>query len=184
MKRIEFLQNIFTFYRVHDESGTLLRAYELALTTKYTVDWDKLYEKIIKTAETRTLPVPKYFVDMLPSYKKIEPSKEGLYSGCTVRVNFYGGRWLDFTVVDSDCKTSVGSIIRDFEKIDETGRKYSEIKTIVRYPKEAVLLGDKVFWNINVPNSDKMTDLEREVAESKIQRGLERQIKTIWRSEV
>lgn len=184
MKRLEFLEKIFTFYRVHDDSGTLIRAYDLALSTKYPVDWDRLYTKILKTAETRTLPVPKYFADMLPAYKKVEATKEGLYSGCTIRVNLYGGRSIDFTVVDTECKTSVGSIIRDFEKIDETGRKYSEIKTIVRYPKEAVLLGDKVFWNITVPNSKKMTDLELEMATAKIQRDLERQIKTIYNSEV
>lgn len=66
MTRIEFLKEIFKFFGKNDEE--LLKAYDMALTTKDKIDWDKLYKKVITSVESRYLPAPKWFISLLPNY--------------------------------------------------------------------------------------------------------------------
>jgi hypothetical protein len=66
LTRIEFLKEIFKFFGKNDEE--LLKAYDMALTTKDKIDWDKLYKKVITSVESRYLPAPKWFISLLPNY--------------------------------------------------------------------------------------------------------------------
>ena len=64
MQRSEFIDEIFSFFKCKDED--LKRAYDLAFTVKESIDWDKLYKIVINEAESRYLPVPKWFKDFFP----------------------------------------------------------------------------------------------------------------------
>lgn len=64
MNREEFLRNIFSFFGKNDED--LLRTYDLALTTREQIDWDKLYKKVITEVVSRYLPAPSWFIAMFP----------------------------------------------------------------------------------------------------------------------
>ena len=110
MNRLEFINKIFRFYRTNDENGELARTYDRALSTKYSVNWEELYNHVIKTAETKILPLPKYFVDKLPTYKKIEAIKGCDNLNQTIRVIFQDDNYLDFTTVAFETKTTIESM--------------------------------------------------------------------------
>lgn len=73
MTRLEFLQEIFKFFGKKDDD--LLKTYDIALTTKDNIDWQKLYKKVITEAESRYLPAPKWFLGMMPSFIITEPGQ-------------------------------------------------------------------------------------------------------------
>lgn len=75
MTRLEFLRRIFSFFGKNDEE--LLKTYDVALTTRQSIDWDKLYKKVLTEAESRYLPPPKWFIGMFPSCVKLD---EGCYT--------------------------------------------------------------------------------------------------------
>ncbi len=145
MNRIDFITKIFSFYKVIDENGELKRTYDRALSVKYPVEWAALYEHIIKTAETRILPLPKYFVDKLPQYKK-RSQKDIDDEGCIIRVTLDNGYYYDFTVVSFDTQTTIGSIKKKFTYKDNAGTTKSKIKKIVYYPKGITFIGDTIFY--------------------------------------
>lgn len=61
MERLEFIERIFTLYRVNPENNReLVLIYDDALSTRKPVDWDKLYKSVISTADGG-LPKPGFF---------------------------------------------------------------------------------------------------------------------------
>lgn len=62
MERLEFIEKIFTLYRVNPENNRdLALIYDDAFSTRKPVDWDKLYRMVIASAEGGGLPKPGYF---------------------------------------------------------------------------------------------------------------------------
>ena len=179
MNRIDFISKIFKFYKVIDENGELKRTYDRALSVRYSVDWNALYEHILKTAETRILPLPKYFVDKLLQYKK-RTQTEIADESCIIRVTLDNGYYYDFTVVNFDTKTTLEGIKKRFSYKDENGKIHTKVKKIVRYPRETTFIGDRVYFNVNLPNADKILDLERETAITIKEKELESQIKVLF----
>lgn len=179
MDRMDFINKVFKFYKVIDENGELKRTYDRALSVRYSVDWNALYEYIIKTAETRILPLPKYFVDKLSQFKKINQTL-ATNEGCIIRVILDNGYYYDFTIVNFDCNTTLDKVKKRFADKDENQKLCTRVKKIIRYPKEAVLIGDKVYFNVNLPNADKMTNLERETAATQKEKELKSQIKVLF----
>lgn len=178
MTRTEFIRRIFEFFRIADDNGNLFRTYDLALSYKNQVNWDEFYTYIIKTAANRVLPVPKYFVDLLPSYQ-IKTLSQVADEGCTIRVVFENDKYYDF-VIHPEATTTLKSIIKKHESIDELGRKHSSVKKIIKYPKGTTLLGNKAYFNIHIPNADKLSQKELEYETQKKQIEMESMVKTIW----
>ena len=145
LSRLDFIGKVFKFYKVIDEDGELKRTYDWALSVKYAVDWNALYEHILKSAETRILPLPKYFVDKLSQYKK-RTQTEIADEGCTIRVTLDNGYYYDFTVVSFDTQTTVGNIKKRFTYKDSAGTTKSKIKKIVYYPKGITFIGGTIFY--------------------------------------
>lgn len=145
LSRLDFIGKVFKFYKVIDENGELKLTYDRALSVKYAVDWNALYEHILKSAETRILPLPKYFVDKLSQYKKLTQT-EIADEGCTIRVTLDNGYYYDFTVVSFDTQTTVGNIKKRFTYKDSAGTTKSKIKKIVYYPKGITFIGGTIFY--------------------------------------
>ena len=140
--RSVFINKIFSFYKVVDENNVLKQTYDRALSVKYPVEWAALYEHIIKTAETRILPLPKFFVDKLPLYKKLTQT-EIADEGCIIRVTLDNGYYYDFTVVSFDSKTTLDNIKKRFAYKDENGNYHTKIKKIIRYTKGSTFIGSR-----------------------------------------
>lgn len=179
LSRLDFIGKVFKFYKVIDENGELKRTYDRALSVKYSVDWNALYEHILKTAETRILPLPKYFVDKLSQYKKLTQT-EIADEGCIIRVTLDNGYYYDFTVVSFDTKTTLDSIKKRFSYKDENGNAHTKIKKIVHYPRETSFIGDNVYFNVTLSNAAKMSDAERETAIAIKEKERESQIKVLF----
>lgn len=177
--RSVFINKIFSFYKVVDENNVLKQTYDRALSVKYPVEWAALYEHIIKTAETRILPLPKFFVDKLPLYKK---KSECVIEneGAIIRVILDNDRYYDFTVVSFDTKTTLGSIQKKFSYKDELGAVHTRIKKIIRYPKGTTFIGNSVYFDVDLPNADKMTDAERETTIAIKEAELKKQVKVLF----
>ena len=143
--RSVFINKIFNFYKVVDENNVLKQTYDRALSVKYPVEWAALYEHIIKTAERRILPLPKFFVDKLPLYKKKSESVIE-NEGAIIRVILDNGYYYDFTVVSFDTQTTIESIKKNFTYKDNAGTTKSKIKKIVYYPKGITFIGDTIFY--------------------------------------
>ena len=87
MDRIEFLKEIFNFFRVDAiKNEHLLTQYDLALSTREPIDWQKLYQLTLRETETRTLPTPKWFRDMFYRCQKIEEGVYGTPDGTRIRM--------------------------------------------------------------------------------------------------
>jgi len=61
MNRSDFINEIFKFFKNSDEE--LKKSYDLAFSVKQNINWDKLYQIVLKEAETRYLPSPKWFIE-------------------------------------------------------------------------------------------------------------------------
>ena len=85
MQRKEFIDEIFMFFRCNDEE--LKRAYDLAFTVKDAIDWDKLYRTVINEAESRYLPVPRWFKDKFPRCLKVDAGDYKTADGLKIRCN-------------------------------------------------------------------------------------------------
>lgn len=177
-KRSEFIRCIFDFFRV-ETTENLRVTYDIALTTKYPVDWTAFYKDVVKNAEKRTLPMPKFFVDKLPQYKK-RYALSAVNDGCIIRVIFGDNHYIDFTICDIPTNTTLASLKKKFEYEDEFKQRRTKIKKIIQYPKETTLIGDNIYFNVELSNPDKLTDLEKQMEISKKERELERQIKTLF----
>lgn len=177
--RIDFITKIFSFYKVIDENGELKRTYDRALSVRYPVDWNALYEHVIKTAETRVLPLPKYFVDKLSLYKK-RTLTESADEGSIIRVTLDNGYIYDFAVVSFDTNTTLDRIKKKFSFIDENGFPRTKVKKIVRYPKGTTFIGNSVYFDVDLPNADKMTDAERETTIAIKEAELKEQIRVLF----
>lgn len=145
--RFEFLQAIFLFFRVNDEGGTLFKTYEVALTCKFPVNWQELYLYVIQKVETKTLPLPKFFVDLLPKFEK-RPIEYTADEGSTVRVEFYNGLFYDFYIT-SNAKSSISDVFQKHKR---------SIKSIVHYPKGVLLINNQLCFDTD----DKLEKLKLE----------------------
>lgn len=62
MERLEFIEKVFTLYRVNPENNRdLVLIYDDAFSVNKPIDWDKLYKRVLNTAEGG-LPKPGWFV--------------------------------------------------------------------------------------------------------------------------
>lgn len=177
-KRREFIHYIFEFFGI-EESDSRVSSYDLALTTKYPVDWEAFYKDIIKTTDKKILPMPKYFADKVKAFKKLNNGVR-LGNGCIIRVSLKDGKYYDFAV-DNFCNgTTLNSVKKRYEYKDEKGRLNTRISTIVSYPKETTLMGDSVFFNVNIRKSADMTQEEYERKVSEKEEELKKQVKILF----
>lgn len=126
MERKDFIDAIFSFFKVKDEEQSMYKAYDLALSSgSQYVDWNMLYLKVLKEVESRFLPPPNFFIEQFSACKKrsFNSSKD---DGKIVRVFFKDGRVNDLVVADSSLTIS---------KLKKGPRK-GEIKEIRIYPKQ------------------------------------------------
>lgn len=177
-KRREFIHYIFEFFRI-EESDNLVSTYDIALTTRYQVDWQAFYEDVIKTAEKRVLPMPKFFSDKINQFKKREPAAR-LEGESLIRVELKNGQYYDFTVNNYGDYKTLNDVKKRFEYKDENKQTKTNIKKITRYPKETTLIGKEVFFNVHIPKNANMTDEEREKRIAEKEKELENQVKILF----
>ena len=94
MQRGEFIEQVFMFFKSKDEN--LMRAYDLALTVKECIDWDKLYRIVLNEAESRYLPPPKWFKDFFPRCIKQDAVNYATQDGIKIRINLKDGYKYDY----------------------------------------------------------------------------------------
>lgn len=126
MERKDFIDAIFSFFKVKDEEQSMYKAYDLALSSgSQYVDWNMLYLKVLKEVESRFLPPPKFFIEQFSSCKK-KTFKSSKDDGKIVRVFFKDGRVNDLVVADT------GLTISQLKR----GPRKNEINEIRIYPKQ------------------------------------------------
>jgi hypothetical protein len=178
-KRRDFIHYIFEFFG-KEEKENLVTTYDIALTTKYPVDWEAFYEEVIKSFDKRVLPMPKYFSDKVVQFKKIVQQEARLNNESIIRVELKNGYCYDFTVNNYvDCR-SLSEIRKRFEYKDENKKTKNEIKKITRYPKETTLIGKNVIFNVNLPRKSNMTDEEKENYIAEKEQELKNQVKILF----
>lgn len=102
MTRNEFIEQVFLFFRSKDEE--LKKAYDLAFSVNYQVDWDKLYNLVINEAETRYLPTPKWFKAKFPMCK-VQRNGHNPLEGTNVKITWAEKFLNDKGVVVESIKT-------------------------------------------------------------------------------
>ena len=179
-KRREFIHYIFEFFRT-ESTDILVSTYDLALTTKFPVDWEAFYADVTINADKKTLPMPKFFADKVAQFKKrVITTDTRLANESIVRVILKNNQYYDFTVNNLvDC-TTLKDVKKRFEYKDENKRTKSNIKKIIRYPRETTLMGDKVFFNVYIPKNSKMTEEEREQKIAEKEKELESQVRVLY----
>ena len=127
----------------------LLIEYDTVLETEYPVDWGKLYLHIIETAEKRYLPLPKYFIDKLPAFRKY-PQKQNTDEGCVIIVYFKNKPPYIFENSGTFGNPTIKNILNDKNIL-------SKVAKIIKYPPGTVMIGDKIFYDIKIPNEDSLS---------------------------
>lgn len=90
MDRIEFLKEIFGFFRVDvTKNEQLLTQYDIALSTKEPIDWLKLYNLTLRESETRVLPAPRYFRGNFYRCIRQDGGNYGTPDGTRVRMTLF-----------------------------------------------------------------------------------------------
>ena len=144
MTRLEFLKEIFKFFAKNDED--LLKTYDIALTTRDNIDWEKLYKKVITEAESRYLPAPSWFIAKFPNCIKYEEGQYRFDNGTGVLLikddklkqrtghnrYYVYDMWHTTHTIDEICK--------NFKS--KYGNQFISFKY---YPEEFSIIGNKVF---------------------------------------
>lgn len=138
MTRLEFLREIFNFFGKKDED--LLRAYDIALTTKNNIDWQGLYKKVITEAESRYLPAPKWFLSMMPSFVITNPGQYRYEDGQSV-----------LRLTDRFYVFDMWHVTRTIEEIaNHYKNKYgSSFVSFKYYPPEFTIMGRNIYHYVN-----------------------------------
>lgn len=138
MTRIEFLKEIFKFFGKNDEE--LLKAYDMALTTKDKIDWDKLYKKVITSVESRYLPAPKWFISLLPNYIIQDEGQYRYDDGQSV-----------LRLTDRFYVFDMWHVTRTIEEIaNHYKNKYgSSFVSFKYYPPEFTIIGRNIYHYVN-----------------------------------
>lgn len=176
-KRREFIHYIFEFFG-KEETDNLVSTYDLALTTKYPVDWEAFYADVIKTTEKRALPMPKYFTEKIAQFKKITATVRQ-EDESIIKVILKNGQSYCFTVYNAGNCSSLKDIKRRYAK-NKGGEIDLEIKKIIRYPKETTFVGDNIFFETNIPKSANLTEEERKRKIVEMEKELEKQIEVLY----
>lgn len=134
MDRLDFLREVFNFCRVKDDDNSLMRLYDSKLTTKLKVNWSKLLSLYLDKAETRSLPTPKYFLDLMPICI-IREVHECANDGNLIRIFFQSGRFTDFVLC------GFGMTLAE---IKEKSQKNDNVKEVRMYPKNIVVEGKNI----------------------------------------
>lgn len=130
MDRADFIDEIFIFFNSKNEN--LKRTYDLAFTTKQSIDWNKLYKRVINEAETRYLPTPKWFISQFPYCLK-QDFKTSPNDGKKVVVRLKDGYFYEFVLCGC---TKTENEIREglYQKFKRNGT--NPIKQIEFYGKD------------------------------------------------
>lgn len=112
MNRKDFIDEIFTFFKSKDEE--LKKAYDLAFTVKENIDWDKLYRIVLKEAETRYLPAPKWFLERFYRCNKVGNYNFANNQNVKVIVTLLDGYFYEFSM--AGCNKSQKEITEGFYK--------------------------------------------------------------------
>lgn len=125
MTRNEFIEQVFLFFRSKDEE--LKKAYDLAFSVNYQVDWDKLYNLVINEAETRYLPTPKWFKAKFPMCK-VQRNGHNPLDGTNIVITFANGKSYSFVLYETKEDTLEEVEIGLRNKFRKQGK---EVKNIV-----------------------------------------------------
>jgi hypothetical protein len=125
MTRNEFIEQVFLFFRSKDEE--LKKAYDLAFSVNYQVDWDKLYNLVINEAETRYLPTPKWFKAKFPMCK-VQRNGHNPLDGTNLVITFANGKSYSFVLYETKEDTLEEVEIGLRNKFRKQGK---EVKNIV-----------------------------------------------------
>ena len=136
MNRRTFLDLIFGFFKVKDDDNSLKQSYDMALTTKKNIDWQAMYMNVIKTAESRYLPAPKWF---LAKMKCFEIYEQGYLDGKKIRVFYKSGRITEYIIV-SDIETKLSNLISRFKDLDKVVK--AEL-----FDSDVTFIGQNIFPN-------------------------------------
>jgi hypothetical protein len=138
LTRLEFLREIFKFFGKNDEE--LLKAYDMALTTKDKIDWDKLYKKVITSVESRYLPAPKWFISLLPNYIIQDKGQYRYDDGQSV-----------LRLTDRFYVFDMWHVTRTIEEIaNHYKNKYgSNFVSFKYYPPEFTIMGRNIYHYVN-----------------------------------
>ena len=134
MNRGTFLDLIFSFFKVKDDDNSLKQSYDMALITRKSIDWQAMYMNVIKTAESRYLPPPKWF---LAKMKYFEIHEQGSLDGSKIRITYKSGRITEY-VVTSDFETKLQNLIFRFKNLDKI------IKAEL-YKSDVTFIGKNIF---------------------------------------
>lgn len=136
MNRITFLDLIFSFFKVKDDDNSLKQSYDMALTTRRNIDWQAMYMNVIKTAESRYLPAPKWF---LAKMKCFEIYEQGHLYGKKIRVFYKSGRITEY-IIASDIETKLSNLISRFKDLDKVVK--AEL-----FDADVTFIGQNIFPN-------------------------------------
>lgn len=128
MTRSDFIDEIFAFFRCKDEA--LRKAYDLAFTVNYQVDWQKLYTLVVNEAETRYLPAPKWFKAKFPLCKMHYNGSNPL-DGTNLVIKFENGKTYPFVLWETREQTLAEVEINLKNMLRKKGKNVKEIKFLV-----------------------------------------------------
>lgn len=144
MDRLDFIREVFKFCNVKDEDNSNLRIYDRALSTPKQIDWDRLFDLYVTKAEKRTLPAPKYFIDLMPCCIKRD-IHESQYDGNYLRVFQKSGCYSDYVIC------GFGQTLENIKQKFVNSDYVTEVRM---YPKEVTkdndviqvaLIGDNIY---------------------------------------
>ena len=93
MNRSEFIDKVFSFFK--GGSDNQKTAYDIALSTREEIDWDRLYAITVREGETY-LPKPKWFIERF--YRCTKEAAQNYYEneGKIVEVALKSGHTYEF----------------------------------------------------------------------------------------
>ena len=165
--RKDFINALFEFFNTKN-TDSLFQTYETLLKCDFPVDWNAFYLHVAKNAEYKTLPMPKWFVELLPKFKK-NPIVQSTNVGSTIRVLYKSGMYYDFVSVLGENGTAISDVLKKDGK---------NIASITEYPAGIVIINNQIHYPYIEGYRPESEEWEEKQQRYELQ--LERQIKKLY----
>lgn len=179
MNVYDFLQKLNVFYPTNESDKVFkerVEEYAKSIIAKLTTkkcrcDYEKVFMYILENYKYKTFPQLPDILDALPQGYRLIPTEQSADSGALIRIVMTNGNRYDYVIANFDGVNTLESIKRKFS---------TDIAKIIKYPQETTIIGDKVFFNIELPNAARLTQEQKDYEIARREKELKAKVKILY----
>ncbi len=179
MNVYDFLQKLNVFYPTNESDSIFKERIEeyakciiaKLVANKYRCDYEKVFTYILENYKYKAFPQLPDILDALPQGYRPLQAEQSADNGALIRIVMVNGNCYDYVIANFDGVNTLESIKRKFS---------TDIAKIIKYPQETTIIGDKVFFNIELQNAARLTQEQKDYEIARREKELKTKVKILY----